>query len=222
VVLRKLAPGIAEYVSVANDFHVLYADAFTKSRDYPEDVFPQVVTDTAWLSQLTGGRLLGVRNHISHLLRHHKARFLSLSDVCAQEVTEMIDSFTAQFGRRKNGGARAVTIDGSAYTIFVEEFAHRIDDEEFFGEALFLDDVLTGFTFAGRVGTTAAALYSSMCLVGARGASELLLISLARRLARYGIQYLNLGGSETAGLFHFKRKFGCLNLRSTRDYEFRN
>jgi hypothetical protein len=52
-----------------------------------------------------------------------------------------------------------------------------------------------------------ANLYMNLCNMAHRGLSEFCIKATAEILFAQGIQYMNLGGSETSGLDHYKKKF---------------
>ena len=52
-----------------------------------------------------------------------------------------------------------------------------------------------------------ANLYMNLCNTAYRGLPEFLIRATAEKLHANGIPFLNLGGSETAGLDRFKNKF---------------
>jgi Phosphatidylglycerol lysyltransferase, C-terminal len=52
-----------------------------------------------------------------------------------------------------------------------------------------------------------ANLYMNLCNVTYRGLSEFIIKATAEKLSADGVRFLNLGGSETAGLDRYKKKF---------------
>ncbi len=69
---------------------------------------------------------------------------------------------------------------------------------------------IIGYICAGRIGEQGAGIYAEISSKLFSGFSEYLSFLFYSCLKSYGITELNLGGSETIGLHHFKKKFGSI------------
>lgn len=221
VVLRK-APAAWEAELGLRGFRRVPPSAFAIAAEYPEDVYPQLVLDTAVAGGMAQPKLQKTRNQLNVLHRSHDA---GVEVMCSRHralLGQLIDRWAGTRNRNAGGDAdeRGRIADPDAYHCLVNAFAHRVDDRSYFGLVMFVDEQPSGFCFAERSGPHSAALYASLAHRGVRGASEFLLVSFLSHLAGAGIRSINLGGSETLGLFRFKRKFAPAREISTVELEF--
>lgn len=78
----------------------------------------------------------------------------------------------------------------------------------YFSQIVYINDQPAGFFVMEPISHDTAGLYASIALHEEFPAlSEYLIIHCCKLLKTAGFTYLNLGGSETAGLFQFKEKF---------------
>jgi len=221
-ILRKVNDELANDLLLSDCFCEVPPSSFTHARDYPEDVYPQVIVATGDGAAMLGGHFQRTRNHLNYLRRHHSVVANDITPTGAADVVDVVRQWTAQHAMRmmQQDITVGTSVDATAYTVFSDSFATRVDNLNYFGRVLYVDGHATGFAFAGRTGPESAALYSSLCLLGARGCSEFLIMDLMRELRMSGIAFLNLGGSETEGLFNFKSKFGSVARRRSRELEY--
>jgi hypothetical protein len=225
VVLRKLLPDLKRELIRLGQFLPLAPDTFTHFRDVPEDVYPQVVISATQTLALATRRFMKTRNQLRHFERYSRPRVATLSSASHGDIADLATRWQEAYQDRQRteeaGIAKVFSaVDPTAYTVFAEVFGDRCDANNYFGKLLYVRGVAVGFTFAGRVSQTGAALYCSLSLRTFRGSAEYLLMELLAELAGAGVDYLNMGGSETPGLFAFKRKFAVTDLRSADDLEF--
>lgn len=222
IVLRKLTSQCADRVLSSGPFRHLSPEVFVHPRDIPEDIYPQVIVDVSTTRRLLSGAFMKVRNHIAHFsLNRPNARTLTPEGVV--DVVSLIGVWNELYYSRHARHLSApdkITVDNSAYSVFAERFAKSIDSQKYFCRLIYVGDAPVGFSFAGRISPKAAALYSSISLTSYRGASEYLLMDMLDMLASAGIEFLNMGGSETRGLFEFKSKFATSELRQCYDIEY--
>lgn len=224
IVLRKLLPDLTRSLVGGTTFIPLAASEFTHPRDIPEDVYPQVIISVDDTVALATSKFVKTRNQLKYfsdtwreivtppLASHYRVEVANLAELWNAAYRERLAS--------ENARADITKVDISAYTIFADVFGGRIDGMRYFGRLLFVGGNPVGFTFAGRVSEQAAALYCSLSLRKFRGAAEYLFVTLLKDLTAAGVRYLNLGGSETQGLFDFKRKFAVTELREACDLEY--
>jgi hypothetical protein len=139
------------------------------------------------------------------------------------DVFDLVRRWVAAYLARAlsdGSSSQFLDVDGTAYTVFAERFSARVDNNAYFAKVICVADDIAGFIFAGRTSANCAALYCSIGLTAFRGVSEFMCFELLRALAEAGVTQLNLGGAETPGLFHFKRKFNVSELRQSFDAEF--
>jgi hypothetical protein len=163
-----------------------------------------------------------VRNHLRYFSRNNPATKALVPDR-VEDVARLIAKWDTEYHRRRgpfSGAPSEQEVDCSAYTVFAHRFSDRIDGRQYFGKIIYVGADAVGFTLAGRISARAAALYSSISLTSYRGASEYLLCELLHELSSAGIDSLNMGGSETKGLFDFKNKFCIRELRHCYDAEY--
>jgi Phosphatidylglycerol lysyltransferase, C-terminal len=196
---------------------------FTDSRDVPEDVNPQIVIDVATSLAQVGSDFMRIRNHIRRFVVEREPAVQGLSGANVGDVKRLVQRWNEEGrdhfdSRRASTSAVAVANEG-AYTIFSDSFHNAIDDQTYFAHLVYVGGDVAGFVFAGRTSDQSAALYASLALTCYRGSSEFLIQTLLGSLARAGIRYLNMGGSETINLFRYKSKFAFAALRPAFDLE---
>ncbi len=220
VVLRK-APTEWEADLHRRGFRRLPPTAFDIAAEYPEDVHPQLVVDTAVARGLAQPKLQKTRNQLNVLQQNHDVRVEVMGAGHRKLLTAVVDEWAGTHNRNAGGYAyeRGRIADADAYHCLVDAFAQRVGDGTYFGNVMFIDGYPSGFCFAERSGARSASLYASLAL-RVRGASECLLVSFLGHLADAGIQSVNLGGSETLGLFRFKRKFAPVRTIHTVELEY--
>lgn len=225
IVLRKLPRHIFDVAINTGSFVHLPSDVFWDSRDLPEDINPQVILDINAAITCDGSHSAKIRNHLAHFSNHYNPRTEDLSQCKVNEVISLIHQWNKAY-RVRDGHAMLLPspapmgIDISAYTVFVNIFSARIDRENYFSKVIYIGDSAVGFTFAARTSPQTAALYSNISLIEYRGSSEYLTMELLTELHSRGIKWLNMGGSETKGLFDFKTKFCVKDLLPCFDAEF--
>ena len=222
IVLRKLPPYLVDGVLTSGPFTLLSPDVFVHPRDVPEDVYPQAIIDVAATRRCAAGNFMKVRNHLVRF-RNNAPISKTLTPELVPDVVTLIRAWNDLYYRRHtcNSSTPAdASVDNSAYSVFAETFASRIDQNKYFSRLIYVGGDAVGFAFAGRISTRAAALYSSISLTNYRGSSEYLLMDLFDQLADTGIEFVNMGGSETRGLFEFKSKFATRELRQCYDMEY--
>jgi hypothetical protein len=190
--------------------------------DIPEDIFPQAIIDVRAVLDGRGSRFVKIRNHMkSFVSRQPLVR--DLTPETSVEIEVLLQEWNRERQLRRAtqpDDLEALSqIDASAYTVFANDFASRVDDNRYFSIVVEVETRPVGFAFAGRTAMHAAALYASISLTEYRGSAEFLLLKLLERLWTGGVRLLNLGGAETAGLHRFKTKFGVVGLRPTFDVE---
>lgn len=220
VVLRK-APVEWEDKLRQGGFRKILPEAFTLAADYPEDVYPQVVLETDVSARMHLPRLEKVRRRLSHFNRTYNAQLATLSSEQAGDLKRLVDQWAAEHNERSLGGDRGARADAAAYHVLIDAFAHRVDGETYFGLILFVAGVPVGFCFAERCGARSAALYASLAMLEIGGASEFMLVGFMDQLAQAGVRSINLGGSETGGLYRFKKKFDPITEIATVELEYR-
>jgi hypothetical protein len=185
-------------------------------------VYPQVIVDVAATRRCALGDFKKVRNQIVRF-RQNRPVARTLTPEIVPDVVKLIGAWNDLYDRRHTGASSTLANlkgDNSAYSVFAERFAKRIDCKTYFSRLIYVADAAVGFSFAGRISPRAAALYSSVSLTSYRGVSEYLLMDLLDELASADIEFLNMGGSETRGLFEFKSKFAISQLRQCIDTEY--
>ncbi len=218
VIVRKLPVYLAEQISTYSKNHLVEPDKFSFANEVPEDIFPQVIVSTLPIIQMDGHSWMRVRNHVSHFERQHTFRFMSLTSEHVKDAQLAISAWNSN-KNLADGDSGLLGIDISAYRVFAENFAHRIDDQLYFAKLAYADNRPIGFQLAGRVSKEAAALYCNIVLTTTRGGAERCLKEFCVYLAKHGVQYLNLGGSEVQGLYKYKCKFQPIAYVKTVDIE---
>ena len=144
-----------------------------------------------------------------------------MQDLSSDEIGEVVKLWSDTHNRCIAGTnlEKSGFVDPSGSQHIMNSFAARTDNKVYFGEVLCLDGVATGLMFAARTGPSCAAIYTSICVQGSRGASETQMIHFLSTLHAAGIETANLGGSETDGLFRYKKKFLPKRLIELTDFE---
>jgi hypothetical protein len=225
VVFRKMLRDGSDIFLRTPSFTLIAPERYDHPRDIPEDIFPQVVLFVEESLRANGRQFVKIRNQVQHFKTIYHPFVDNLSESALPQIANLVqqwhDSYRRGRAKLTDGDlAVAQVVDTSAYTVFANLFGGRCDGSRFFGKLVFVADSVVGFAFAGRVSSTAAALYCNISLREFRGSSEYLLRALLTDLAESGIQYLNMGGSETKGLFSFKQRFAVKELREAVDLEY--
>lgn len=225
VVFRKIRRPTVDDMLQSGSFVVVDPLRYKHSRDLPEDVFPQVVISVDETLAANSARFVKTRNQV----RFFRTRFCwDLTDLEGSDQAG-IDALVRRWSLAREAAMNPqrpadekaiMAVDTSAYTVFAASFGETRNRDTYFAKVLRVDDVIIGFTFAGRVSAVGAALYCCMTLRAYRGATEFLLRGLLEDLSRSGIHLLNMGGSETKGLYAFKMKQSLVELRDAMDVEY--
>lgn len=223
IIARKMPSDLYGAMHKATGCVTVEPRTFTCSNDVPEDIYPQVVVPTD--TTLQGARFMRLRGHIHSFVRTCAPVVRQLAADNIEDVRSLVASWRKDYDDRVLGQGRVFDVDrlsadGSAYTYLAERFAHRVDGKRYISFLVYTaSGHPVGFGFAVRLSPTTAALYGSLTATEYRGASEFLITTMFEQLAEVGVRYLNMGGSETEGLFRFKSKFGAVRLRPSFDVE---
>jgi hypothetical protein len=223
IVFRKLPQHLSDALVRTHKFTSVPANAFTHTRDLPEDIYPQVILNVRDTSRCESAHFVKIRNHLRHFSQH-RPKTVDLTADRIKDVVTLIEAWTEEYKRRGRylfgDVSKPLAVDSSAYSIFAHRFADRIDGYNYFSKIVYVDNRAVAFTLAGRTSPRSAALYGSISLTAYRGAAEHLIMQLIEDLATKDVDSLNMGGSETKGLFDFKNKFCTKELRYCYDAEY--
>lgn len=227
VVLRKCSRLVLDALLNEGSFRIMPPEEYANPRELPEDIFPQVILDVTVSALLVGSCFVKTRNNIRNAKKHYDIEFCDLNEKNAANAVQVAHTWAKAYKARVANSASPamIAVDGTgadpcAYTVFPTAMASLVDNRHYFGRLMILDGTPSGFCFSGRTASNTAASYASLCISSIRGTSELMIADTLQLLVDRGIAYFNLGGSESQGLFNYKRKWGAHALRSTFELEF--
>jgi hypothetical protein len=207
VYVKKLKVKEAELLRTWSGFH--FVDRYPWHALAPEedDTFQEVVLDTGQtLGLLEVPGRTQIKDHYRRFLRRYgdaaewKMYSMDLQAVARTVVKSFFDN------RRRQNVSLSVPDD---YENMISSTPLGLNGQEHFANILQVRGECIGFCFAERLsGNTYAGVYANIALHEAFPySSEFLTRDFIRTLQSSGITRVNLGGSETGGLHHFKLKF---------------
>lgn len=160
--------------------------------------------------------------------KQYKASFMlhRLDETHLAQVEYIIDKWRADFRSRYQRDRFQTPGDDRAnltlrdndeflvrpYKCLLYRFSKKVDMQSDFGFVAYVGSDPAGFLFLSRTSTNCAALYANLALTKYRGLPYYMLYKVLKEMARYHIDYVNLGGQETNTLRRFYLRFNPLSL----------
>jgi hypothetical protein len=164
--------------------------------------YPVRVLSTEKVMQMQGADFRYIRNHVRQIIR----RNIQIEPITKTDGGHL-RNFICKWAKGHTDKPAEVGEVSAPYQKIMEMLASpcfRLD-----GFVLKIDGAIQAFTLwdlsNGKAAT--ANRFANLCNLDYRGLPEFVTRYTAERLFISGIQYLNIGGSETVGLDQFKNKF---------------
>ncbi|MDD4616157.1 MAG: hypothetical protein PHW76_03450 [Alphaproteobacteria bacterium] len=165
--------------------------------------YPVRIFSTADVAALSGSRFMLVRNRVRQLKKYSV-------DVLPFDIINHSRALENLLHRWANYNATSRLEYELLYAPYEALFSHSIDKSSgLSGQMIFVDGVLqaVGLWDVSNSHRKTANVYVNFCNTKIPGLSEFSMVACCRTLHNQGIDYVNLGGSETKNLDAYKRKF---------------
>ncbi|MDD4616001.1 MAG: phosphatidylglycerol lysyltransferase domain-containing protein [Alphaproteobacteria bacterium] len=165
--------------------------------------YPVRILSTSHVAALSGHNFMRIRNHIRQLKRH----FVETAPFDAISHSRALENL---LHRWTNHNATSRSEYELLYAPYETLFSHGIDKSSgLSGQMIFVDGKLqaVGLWDVSNNHRKTANVYVNFCNTEIPGLSEFSMVQCCGTLHNQGIEYVNLGGSETENLDAYKRKF---------------
>ncbi len=164
--------------------------------------YPVRILATLHTAQMLGSKYMLIRNRVRQITKHTvDVRPLSI------EHAPEIEALALRWANRQAETAADLTDLVTPYKETLRLLEHRTLGLD--GLVFVVDGQIQAVTMwdISNPEHRIANLYMNLCDVNFRGLSEFAIKASAAKLVEAGVPLLNLGGSETLGLDHYKNKF---------------
>ena len=178
--------------------------AFIKKTEQVLDwTYPLHILSTRLVVDAVGPKFMDTRNRLRQTHKHS----IKILPVDAVQHSRMIENLLHRWASHS---ATTTEEYDNLYSPYENLFANSMDDGRgLAGLMIIVDDVLQAISLwdVSNRNRKTANLFVNISNTEIKGLSELLIVKSCETLLAEGIEFLNLGGSETAGLDAYKRKF---------------
>ena len=165
--------------------------------------YPVHILSTSRLSVLAGKNFMYLRNRLRQIAKHE----VDVVPFDAVHHSRVIEGLLHRWVSKNAGSPYEYR---NLYDPYETLFSWALNQQAgMSGAMIFIGSRLeaVGLWDISNIKRRTANLFVNLCNTEIKGLSEFLIIRAAETLLGEGIQFLNMGGSETAGLDHYKRKF---------------
>ena len=182
-----------------NDVNFEYKIVEEKILDW---AFPVRILHTYEIKNLTGKKFNNVRNCISRIKKFSPEYHIISQSIYDRDIKNLLHRWADKTAETKEEYFNLYECYDSLFSLCRKKgsasgLAFYIDSKL---EAVSLWDISNGIH-------PTANLYANFCNKNYYGLAEFIIVKTCETLASMGIEYLNIGGSETASLDFFKNKF---------------
>jgi len=192
----------------------LLDNGFSPIENYPwhtqaleeDDTFPEQVVDIrATIKRAEGNRKCDTRDKYKRFLSKYE-QDLSIKDLTPRnrvEAKKVVRQFFSYLESKKLHISSPTDFDNIIYNPPLGK-----NGKTYFSQLLYIKEKPAAFFAAEPISKDTAGLYANITFHQKYSyISEYLIVYICQLLKKAGYKYLNLGGSETSGLFQFKDKF---------------
>lgn len=177
----------------------------------PDDVYPQPICNIEYILSLKGKKYSALRQRLNYFKKlNSKAQIFC--EQLKKDALCVLDKWKASFVSRFKNRRYKLPINNSyyfdPYLIFIEKFAKRIDNENYFSIIVYINSNPVAFSFYGKISSFCISQYANLADTRFKGLSEYLTYETLKIAHSQGFKYVNLGGSETETLHRYNMKFG--------------
>ncbi|NJR58036.1 MAG: hypothetical protein HC769_03745 [Cyanobacteria bacterium CRU_2_1] len=187
---------------------------FSRIEEYPwhkqameeDDTFPEQILDVnAVLEKIAVHKRSGLKTNYRYYCSKFgdQTTFELLEEQNAEEAHEIVNKFFEYLDIKQLHISQPTDYDN-----IIHYPPLGMNDKAYFSRMIRVDGKAAGLFAMEPVSEDTAGLYASITMHQEfPNLSEFLIVECCRILQQAGYRYLNLGGSETSGLFAFKEKF---------------
>lgn len=194
--------GSADQAAMQHEM-VFSSQSFVRVKEKVLDwIYPSHILSTNKAASLVGHDYMLIRNRLRQV-KKHETHFEPLTAAHSFAVTQLARRWAVLHADESDS-----LID---LTSPYSEMLNLVRTKELGlkGLVFFVDGEIQAATIwdVSNRETPTANIFMNLCNKTIKGLSELAIHTTAEHLAAQGVQYMNLGGSESEGLDHYKKKF---------------
>lgn len=171
-----------------------------------DDTFPEQIINIKYvLSEINENTKGDLNDKYRRFISKYRncIKNVNVENSKAEDVKHVINNFFEYLGNKELSFSQP-----SDYYNFISSPPIGSNGRTYFSQLIYIENKPAGFFAAEKISDDTVGLYANIALHNDFPyLSEYLIVYICEMLDKKGFKYLNLGGSETAGLFQFKDKF---------------